>query len=73
LLRIVHTTVDSEQGNIDETNLEQFRLPDCQFPPRNPMTTATAKPKLVHILWIKPSHYDDDGYVIQWRPSSASR
>lgn len=25
---------------------------------------------LVHILWIKPSHYDDDGYVIQWWRSS---
>ncbi len=23
-----------------------------------------------HILWIKPSHYDDDGYVIQWWRSS---
>ncbi len=37
------------------------------------MTTATAKPNLVHIHWIKPSHYDDYGYVIQWRPSTASR
>jgi hypothetical protein len=34
------------------------------------MTTATAKSNLVHILWIKPSHYDDDGYVIQWWRSS---
>ncbi|WP_295459095.1 hypothetical protein [uncultured Thiodictyon sp.] len=24
----------------------------------------------VHILWIKPSHDDDDGYVIQWWRSS---
>ncbi len=23
-----------------------------------------------HIVLIKPSHYDDDGYVIQWRRSS---
>ena len=34
------------------------------------MTTATAKSNLVHIFWIKPSHYDDDGYVIQWWRSS---
>ncbi len=25
---------------------------------------------LLHVLWIKPSHYDDDGYVIQWWRSS---
>ena len=30
---------------------------------------ATAS-DLFHILWIKPSHYDDDGYVIQWWRSS---
>jgi radical SAM superfamily enzyme YgiQ (UPF0313 family) len=31
------------------------------------MATAST---LFHILWIKPSHYDDDGYVIQWWRSS---
>jgi len=32
---------------------------------------ANASPSdLVHVLWIKPSHYDDDGYVIQWWRSS---
>ena len=30
-------------------------------------TTAT---KLFHLILIKPSHYDDDGYVIQWIRSS---
>ncbi len=34
------------------------------------MTAAKTRPKLVHILWIKPSHYDDDGYVIRWWRSS---
>lgn len=28
------------------------------------------KPSLFHLLLIKPSHYDDDGYVIQWVRSS---
>jgi hypothetical protein len=23
-----------------------------------------------HVELIKPSHYDDDGYLIQWRRSS---
>ena len=26
----------------------------------------TASPKTFHFVMIKPSHYDDDGYVIQW-------
>ena len=34
------------------------------------MAARTTPPNLVHILWIKPSHYDDDGYVIQWWRSS---
>jgi radical SAM superfamily enzyme YgiQ (UPF0313 family) len=34
------------------------------------MTATPAQTNLVHILWIKPSHYDDDGYVIQWWRSS---
>ena len=27
-------------------------------------------PKVFHLFLIKPSHYDDDGYVIQWVRSS---
>ncbi len=27
---------------------------------------ASKKPKVFHLELIKPSHYDDDGYVIQW-------
>ena len=34
------------------------------------MVARTTPSNLVHILWIKPSHYDDDGYVIQWWRSS---
>ena len=34
------------------------------------MATGAASSSLVHVLWIKPSHYDDDGYVIQWWRSS---
>jgi radical SAM superfamily enzyme YgiQ (UPF0313 family) len=30
----------------------------------------TKEPEPFHILLIKPSHYDDDGYVIQWWRSS---
>jgi radical SAM superfamily enzyme YgiQ (UPF0313 family) len=26
--------------------------------------------KIFHVVLIKPSHYDDDGYVIQWRRSN---
>jgi radical SAM superfamily enzyme YgiQ (UPF0313 family) len=29
-----------------------------------------ATPEPFHCLWIKPSHYDDDGYVIRWWRSS---
>src|SRR6266700_6066100 len=28
--------------------------------------TADAVPALLHFVIIKPSHYDDDGYPIQW-------
>ncbi|MBK1723904.1 B12-binding domain-containing radical SAM protein [Thiocystis violacea] len=34
--------------------------------PTQPSTT----PRPFHLLLIKPSHYDDDGYVIQWWRSS---
>ncbi len=26
-------------------------------------------PKIFHFVMIKPLHYDDDGYVIQWAKS----
>ena len=29
-----------------------------------------ATTRMFHLYLIKPSHYDDDGYVIQWRRSS---
>ncbi len=34
------------------------------------MAASAAQSNIVHLLWIKPSHYDDDGYVIQWWRSS---
>jgi len=30
----------------------------------------TTARQLFHLYLIKPSHYDDDGYVIQWARSS---
>ena len=35
------------------------------IPMLNPSTAAAAKKRFCLIL-VKPSHYDDDGYVIQW-------
>jgi hypothetical protein len=32
--------------------------------------TAQQSPKRFSLVLIKPSHYDDDGYVIQWLRSS---
>src|SRR3954469_13471668 len=32
--------------------------------------TADAAPALLHFVIIKPSHYDDDGYPIQWLRSA---
>src|SRR5258708_36641578 len=32
--------------------------------------TADAAPGLLHFVIIKPSHYDDDGYPIQWLRSA---
>ena len=32
--------------------------------------TQPAPPQLFHLFLIKPSHYDDEGYVIQWARSS---
>jgi len=34
------------------------------------MTRSQAAPQVFHLFLIKPSHYDDDGYVIQWARSS---
>ncbi len=34
------------------------------------MSQPFARPSIFSILLIKPSHYDDDGYVIQWWRSS---
>ena len=31
-----------------------------------PTTQPQAQARSLHLLWIKPSHYDDDGYVIRW-------
>ncbi len=28
--------------------------------------STLAPPRIFHFVMIKPSHYDDDGYVIQW-------
>lgn len=32
--------------------------------------TGASKPETFHIVMIKPSHYDDDGYPIQWLRSA---
>ena len=29
-------------------------------------TSATSAARLFHFVMIKPTHYDDDGYPIQW-------
>ena len=34
------------------------------------MTRSTAARQVFHLFLIKPSHYDDEGYVIQWARSS---
>ena len=34
------------------------------------MNTSPAPGQVFHLFLIKPSHYDDDGYVIQWMRSS---
>ena len=34
------------------------------------MTNSQATRQVFHLFLIKPSHYDDDGYVIQWARSS---
>ncbi len=34
------------------------------------LQTNTQQPRQFHLIMIKPSHYDDDGYVIQWVRSS---
>src|ERR1700754_4842304 len=33
-------------------------------------TSATSAARLFHFVMIKPSHYDDDGYPIQWLRSA---
>ena len=34
------------------------------------MNRSQAASQIFHLFLIKPSHYDDDGYVIQWARSS---
>ncbi len=34
------------------------------------MMQSASKKQVFHLILIKPSHYDDDGYVIQWMRSS---
>src|SRR5215831_20194992 len=34
------------------------------------MTSAPSARQVFHLCLIKPSHYDDEGYVIQWARSS---
>ena len=36
----------------------------------NEAVTAAQSPKRFSLVLIKPSHYDDDGYVIQWLRSA---
>ncbi len=35
-----------------------------------PSTASDSKPDLFHFVMIKPTHYDDDGYPIQWLRSA---
>jgi radical SAM superfamily enzyme YgiQ (UPF0313 family) len=37
---------------------------------RNPAQARGSRAQPFHLILIKPSHYDDDGYVIQWARSS---
>src|ERR1700722_5656569 len=39
-------------------------------PPRATTKSNAMGNRTFKIFLIKPSHYDDDGYVIQWRPST---
>lgn len=52
---------------IDATRL--FSHPPPQVKHR-PMTAIPSVSRIVHLLWVKPSHYDDLGYVTQWWRSS---
>jgi len=38
----------------------------CGMRSLRPSTAAVSPRKYFHIVLIKPSHYDDDGYVIRW-------
>ena len=38
--------------------------------PRSFVTKSLATGQVFHLFLIKPSHYDDEGYVIQWMRSS---
>src|SRR5258708_19553049 len=35
-----------------------------------PTSTAGGSPTVFHFVMVKPSHYDDDGYPIQWMRSA---
>jgi hypothetical protein len=41
---------------------------DCQNLPLNPVPILSKRRRFCLVL-VKPSHYDDDGYVIQWKRS----
>ena len=41
-----------------------------EWTPVNLSTPTKPSTKTFHLILIKPSHYDDEGYVIQWMRSS---
>jgi hypothetical protein len=55
--------------NIFKTLARELSVSAASAPGRRPPAAASAKRRFLVVL-IKPSHYDADGYVIQWHRST---
>src|ERR1043166_5867121 len=57
-------------GELLEGTMDAPALTNANGANEQPGSTIPATGKRFCLILIKPSHYDDDGYVIQWLPSS---
>ena len=69
LARSGRESIASADAVVPEPNYAILRPRNLPPPRWDPMATAVKRQRFSLIL-VKPSHYDDDGYVIQWLRSA---
>lgn len=62
--------LSGRNGKATSGSTRRVRCPPAHNRNKDSMIRSGATPQVFHLFLIKPSHYDDEGYVIQWARSS---